>query len=236
MERGPHQLTGRHMCELLFDEMLSAEHIDLYLNLLCSESIMNQHGHEIDYLDSPAQQELLSRPRVDVERMSDAKFDSLLNDFTIFGTMAFDKLNTANIFSKTFVMIPLNSSEHWFLLVLNPIDKCIYHWNSIDYSPNFPGIANYVASFYSKVIERRSGLEIQSEAKWVHGCRQQDGNLDCGLFVCMWAYCHAVDSEDIWFKAKTCDIKTLRPKLAAIFLKHRGVEVEAKYEINLALL
>ncbi|KAL7141778.1 hypothetical protein ABFS83_08G076500 [Erythranthe nasuta] len=135
------------MCELLFDEMLSAEHIDLYLNLLCSESIMNQHGHEIDYLDSPAQ-----------------------------------------------------------------------------------------ASFYSKVIERRSGLEIQSEAKWVHGCRQQDGNLDCGLFVCMWAYCHAVDSEDIWFKAKTCDIKTLRPKLAAIFLKHRGVEVEAKYEINLALL
>lgn len=152
IERGPNQLTAQHLREILFDEDLSGEHIDTYLSLLCSTNVMNEHGHDIEYVSSSATAELLMRPRLPLDNMSDEDLKSVCADFTCFGIAAFEKLHLINVYSKKHILMPVNPDNHWFLVVLNPSDKFFHHWNSINSSERFHHYANYVVSPYSRVI------------------------------------------------------------------------------------
>lgn len=82
----------------------------------------------------------------------------------------------------------------------------------------------------------RTGLEMTGQAFQVPSCRQQEGNVDCGVFVCLWSYCHAKDDPETWDKAQFCCMKKLRSKLALVYLKNRGENVEPKSADDLNIL
>lgn len=60
---------------------------------------------------------------------------------------------------------------------------------------------------------------------------KQTGNVECDLYVCLWAYFFAKDDPQTWNSAVNPYIDLIHPKLALAFLKNKAVQ-EDKINAN----
>ena len=73
--------------------------------------------------------------------------------------------------------------------------------------------------FYSQYLRVLLGYNVNKEVE-VRTTRQQDGDLDCGVYVCLWAECWAMDKQTYWVYAENCNMDCVRAHIAYTILTH----------------
>ncbi|PIM97591.1 hypothetical protein CDL12_29938 [Handroanthus impetiginosus] len=117
--------------------------------------------------------------------------------------------------------MPLNSKNHWYLLVFDTVEKKFTYMNSL-WSPQSKGTAKIFAKFISDFLFRSCGYEIEKLEVYCQKSWQQMGSLDCGVYMCLWAEAFAQNTKEYWAYTENCVIDGHRAKMAAIILGHEG--------------
>ena len=79
----------------------------------------------------------------------------------------------------------------------------------------------FQAKFYSRYFRQVCDFHVEEEIE-VRRCRQQEGSMDCGVYVYLGAECFARDKENFWAFAENCSIDSFRAHMACTILRHEN--------------
>ncbi|XP_029341282.1 sentrin-specific protease 1-like [Acyrthosiphon pisum] len=93
-----------------------------------------------------------------------------------------------NIFSKSKLLINKLGFGHWVLVCVNVPQKQIYYYDSISHFDVY-NCLNQICTYLSNEHSHRLGnpLPIEEWDVQVPGNPMQNNNIDCGVFICMFA-------------------------------------------------
>ncbi|PIN07338.1 hypothetical protein CDL12_20096 [Handroanthus impetiginosus] len=191
------------------------------MRILCSPLYRENYGHEIWSIDTFVMilSQLEKRHKKRVLKLDE--FDSFLGTMMASARKMLEKLTLDVLDSNRFIIMPLNSKNHWYLLVFDTVEKKFTHMNSL-WSPQSKGMANVFAKFISGFLFHSCGYEIEKPKVYCRKSRQQIGSLDCGMYMCLWAKAFAQSTKEYWAYAENCVIDGHRTKMAATIMEHEG--------------
>ncbi|XP_073133831.1 putative ubiquitin-like-specific protease 1B [Henckelia pumila] len=150
-------------------------------------------------------------------------YDSFFAELSAASKFCLQKINGYTFKRCKYLIFPINSRVHWFLLVFHAKEGIFKMWNSLPDSFSL-GACRTLARFLVGWVRHNSNFVIPDSNVLRERTRHQGESLDCGVFACMWVECLARDLAEMWEYQNTIKMDTYRARLAASILSHeRGL-------------
>lgn len=96
-----------------------------------------------------------------------------------------------DIFAYDIMIIPVHVINHWCLAIINFYDKVIRYYNSQSLSNNTHILGKLSAYLQYESRDKKKAAFVNSDWKeeTMRGIPQQENDMDCGVFCCMFAEC-----------------------------------------------
>ncbi|XP_075473496.1 uncharacterized protein LOC142504538 [Primulina tabacum] len=193
------QVSSQTLCDLLYDKELMDDVINAHLNILSRNFVRYGNPPKIWVLNSVVQAEFQKKVHgtKKEKNLMFADIPRFIDSLSRSSRSILGELNANVLNESRYILMPLNTKFHWFLLVLDTVTSKFMHMNSL-WSPQTKGFVKIFAKFISSYIKnslRYPAPKAQVDDRY---SRQQSGVVDCGVFVCLWVEAFTQDDPEFW--------------------------------------
>lgn len=174
-------LTKEDITTLYEGNWLNDKIINLYLKMVEERSIHPNSPFFVRSTSSFFWNEVLTKNY----EAADKELDS--NRLERFGNLYIEKKSSINEYGL--ILIPIVEKFHWTLAVIDKTRKQIDYYNSM-YDNKESAIPKVLLDYYGRYMKKHN---IKHDADHWNlrtiggGCPQQNNNIDCGVFICLYA-------------------------------------------------
>lgn len=217
-EDGCIRLSGRELRIFLFREPVESTIINAYMRIMQKQSLMN--GSEIYCTDTNVQENVLYHLKEYGKNRTipTTGYEAFLSRLQSSTREKLMELNEDVFRRCKYVIFPINDRWHWFLLVFDTREGTFKLWNS-NHDALSMGTARVYVKFLAGCMSHLSGFELVYDEVVRERCRQQEPTLvNCGVYACMWLFCLAYDTADVWDYEQLVNMEAYRVRVAATLL------------------